>query len=232
MRLGNRPLVWGAMMDEIRCAIEYREDETRQSPGRIVGTLLTYGKRARDRAEVFEAGALHWPEGGIILNEQHNRQAPIMRFTPELAGDELRIDAPLPDTQRGRDAATMVRNGTFTGLSIEFRAEAEGRASGVRMIRKGFLGGAAAGGLGLACHVGRGPGQDARPPGAPMPVTLTQVELSGALRLGDSTEEDAEAARLLSFATVAVARHLGDAFDDAPDAVVNEGVIPAGRLPL
>ena len=58
-----------------------------------------------------------------------------------------------------------------------------------------------------------------------MPVTLTQVELSGALRLGDSTEEDAEAARLLSFATVAVARHLGDAFDDAPDAVVNEGVI-------
>ena len=58
-----------------------------------------------------------------------------------------------------------------------------------------------------------------------MPVTLTQAELSGALRLGDSTEEDAEAARLLSFATAAVARHLGDAFDDAPDAVVNEGVI-------
>ena len=130
-------------MDEIRCAIEYREDESRLSPGRIVGTLLTYGKRARDRAEMFESGALHWPDGGIILNEQHNRQAPIMRFVPVVEGEEVRIDAPLPDTQRGRDAATMVRNGTFTGLSIEFRAEAEGRATGVRMIRRGYLGGAA-----------------------------------------------------------------------------------------
>ena len=130
-------------MDEIRCSIELRADETRQSPGRIFGVLIEYGKRARDRAEVFEADALHWPDGGIILNEQHNRAAPIMRFTPELVGDEVRIDAPLPDTTRGRDAATMIRNGTFTGLSIEFRAEAEGRASGVRMIRKGYLGGAA-----------------------------------------------------------------------------------------
>ena len=131
------------MMDEIRCAIEYREDETRQSPGRIVGSLITYGKRARDRAEVFEAGALHWPDGGIILNEQHNRLAPILRFTPELVGAELRIDAALPDTMRGRDAATMIKNGTMTGLSIEFRAEAEGRASGVRMIRRAHLAGAA-----------------------------------------------------------------------------------------
>ena len=84
-------------------------------------TLITYGKRALDRAEVFAPGALQWPADGIILNMQHDRQAPIMRFTPELDGAELRIDAALPDTQRGRDAATMVRNGTFTGLSIEFR---------------------------------------------------------------------------------------------------------------
>ena len=130
-------------MDEFRCAIELREDDARQSPGRIVGTLLTYGKRARDRAEMFESGALHWPAGGIILNEQHNRQAPILRFVPELVGNELRIDAPLPDTARGRDAATMVRNDTLTGLSIEFRAELEGRADGMRKIRRGYLGGAA-----------------------------------------------------------------------------------------
>ena len=58
-----------------------------------------------------------------------------------------------------------------------------------------------------------------------MPVTLTQAELSGALRLGDSTEENAEATRLLSYATAAVARHLGDAFDDAPGAVVDEAII-------
>ena len=130
-------------MYEIRCAIELRVDDTRQSPGRIVGSLLTYGQRARDRAEVFAPGALHWPDGGIILNEQHNRQAPILRFKPELVGSEVRIDAPLPDTQRGRDAATMVRNGTMTGLSIEFRSENEGRSSGVREIRRAFLGAAA-----------------------------------------------------------------------------------------
>ena len=130
-------------MDEIRCAIEYREDESRQSPGRIVGTLITYGKCARDRAEVFAPGALQWPDGGIILNEQHNRQAPIMRFVPELDGAELRIDAALPDTQRGRDAATMIRNGTFTGLSIEFRSRAEGRSAGVRQIRQAHLSAAA-----------------------------------------------------------------------------------------
>ena len=103
-------------MDEIRCSIEFRADESRQSPGRIVGVLLSYGEQALDRAEKFEAGSLHWPDGGIVLNEQHNRQAPIMRFTPEVVGKEVRIDAPLPDTQRGRDAATMVRNGTFQGL--------------------------------------------------------------------------------------------------------------------
>ena len=43
-------------MDELRCAIEYREDESRQSPGRIVGVLIAYGERALDRAEKFEAG--------------------------------------------------------------------------------------------------------------------------------------------------------------------------------
>ena len=130
-------------MDEIRCAIEYREDESRQSPGRIVGSLLTYGKRALDRPEVFSPGALQWPEGGIILNMQHDRQQAVMRFKPELAGDELRIDAALPDTQRGRDAATMIRNGTMTGLSIEFRAVAEGRSAGVRQIRRAHLAAAA-----------------------------------------------------------------------------------------
>ena len=131
-------------MDEIRCSIEYREDESRQSPGRIVGSLITYGKRARDRAEVFAPGALHWPDGGIVLNEQHNRQAPILRFTPQIDGAEVRIDAALPDTQRGRDAATSIRNGLMTGLSIEFRSEAEGRASGgVRQIRRAHLAGAA-----------------------------------------------------------------------------------------
>ena len=33
----------------------------------------------------------------------------------------------LPDTVRGRDAATMVHNGSLRGLSVEFNSEMEGR---------------------------------------------------------------------------------------------------------
>ena len=58
-----------------------------------------------------------------------------------------------------------------------------------------------------------------------MPVTLLQTQLSDALRLTDSAEEIAEATRLLSHATAAVARHLGDAYEAAPEAVVNEAAI-------
>ena len=58
-----------------------------------------------------------------------------------------------------------------------------------------------------------------------MAVTLTQVELSSAIRLGDSAEEVAESTRLLAFATEAISRHLGDAYEGAPEAVVNEAAI-------
>ena len=61
-----------------------------------------------------------------------------------MEGRAVKIDAALPDTQRGRDVATMVRNGTFTGLSIEFRSTSEGRtAGGVREVRAARLMGAA-----------------------------------------------------------------------------------------
>ena len=56
-----------------------------------------------------------------MINEQHNRAAPIMRIIPYLDGGALNIDGPLPNTQRGRDAATMVSDGTLTGLSVEMR---------------------------------------------------------------------------------------------------------------
>ena len=130
-------------MNELRCTIEVRADESRQSAGRLVGTLLTYGERASDRAEVFLPGALKWPAAGVIVNEQHNRQAPILRAVPTLAGNAVQIDAPIPDTQRGRDAATNIRAGVYTGLSVEFHAEDETRsADGTREIRAAVLGGA------------------------------------------------------------------------------------------
>ena len=130
-------------LTELRCAIELRADETRVSPGRVVGTLLTYGKRATDRPEMFADGALTWPDDGVVLNVQHDRQQPVMRFKPKVRGKEVVVDAALPDTQRGRDIATMVRDGTMTGLSVEFRALSEGMRGELREIRRAQLMGAA-----------------------------------------------------------------------------------------
>lgn len=129
-------------MDEIRFAIEVREHERRLSPGRIVGRLLTYGQRAKDRPELFERGSLRWPDGGIVLNRQHDRKRPILRFVPKVDGDEVRVDAELPNTAAGRDAATEVRAGLLTGLSVEFRAVREAYRDGVRRIAEAVLGGA------------------------------------------------------------------------------------------
>ena len=83
-------------MDELRCRVEIRQDETVAGPGRISGTLLQYGERAADRAELFEPGALTWPSNGIVLRRQHARGAPIMRVQPEIPrfGRRDRCDAP------------------------------------------------------------------------------------------------------------------------------------------
>ena len=54
-----------------------------------------------------------------------------------------------------------------------------------------------------------------------MTVTITVSALSAALRLGDSTEETAEATRLLAYATEAVTKHA----PGAPDAAQDEAAI-------
>ena len=130
-------------MDEIRCAIELRADDSRQSPGRLVGKLIEYERRAVDRPEMFAAGALTWPADGVILNLSHDRKQPVLRFTPELRGNAVMVDVALPDTTRGRDAAVMVRNGTLRGLSVEFRSHEEGQRDGMRLVRRAALHGAA-----------------------------------------------------------------------------------------
>ena len=127
------------MTDEIRCAVECRQDETRRGPGRLVGRILTYGQRAIDRAELFERGALTWPADGVVLNRQHARGQPIMRIMPTVVGDELRIDQPLPDTVAGRDAATEIRSGLLRGLSVSFQAGRQSFEGGVRLIQSAAM---------------------------------------------------------------------------------------------
>ena len=126
-------------LNEIVCEIRYAEDVTRESPGRLTGTLLTYERPANDRPEIFTRGALEWPENGIVIDEQHNRQAPIVRAIPRLEGDALTVDVPLPNTSRGRDAAVNVREGVLTGLSVSFLAIREGKRGPLREIRQARL---------------------------------------------------------------------------------------------
>lgn len=127
------------MKNEIRCAVELRNDDTRAGPGRLCGRVLTYGARALDRAELFEKGALTWPDDGVILNRQHVRGAPIMRVIPEVRGSELVVDQALPDTQAGRDAASEIRSGLLRGLSVSFEAQKQTFAGGVRRISAAAL---------------------------------------------------------------------------------------------
>ena len=130
-------------MDEIRCSIEFRADEDRLSPGRLTGTLLEYEQRASDRPEIFKTGALSWPAAGVVLNIQHDRKQVLTRFVPVIEGRRVLIDVPLPDTSAGRDTAVLVKNGTFSGLSLEFRARSEGMRGPLREVRAADLVGAA-----------------------------------------------------------------------------------------
>ena len=123
--------------------VRFEVDETRASPGRLVGTLMTYEERAGDRPEIFARGALAWAENGIVVNEQHNRMAPILRAVPYLDGDSVKVDQPFPNTARGRDAATNLQEGVYTGLSVEFQPEQEGKRGNMREIRRAVLVGAA-----------------------------------------------------------------------------------------
>lgn len=127
-------------MDEIRCSIEVRETEGK--PARLVGVLLPYGEQARDRLELFEAGSVSWPSEGVVLRRQHERAQPILRFIPVESGGNLTVDAAIPSTTAGKDAAEEIRSGLLTGLSVEFRATAQNIVGGVRRISKAVLTGA------------------------------------------------------------------------------------------
>ena len=129
-------------METLDFEIRDETDTTNQSPGRLTGTLLTYETRASDRAELFTTGALHWPDGGIIINQQHDRARPIVRALPFESKGSVMIDVALPNTSAGRDAAENVRQGVLTGLSVEFKSEQEGKRGPLREIRRALLGAA------------------------------------------------------------------------------------------
>ena len=139
-------------MTAIRCAVELR-DGGETSPGQLVGVLMRYGSPGVHGREVFAPGALRWPANGIRIDLDHasspargSVQPPIMRAVPFLSDDgaEVRIDAPLPDTQAARDLAVLMRADPpcYAGMSVEFNALRSGYAGGRRVIQDAVLKGA------------------------------------------------------------------------------------------
>ena len=132
-------------------AVELR-DGGADSPGRLVGTLMRYGSPGQHGGEVFAPGALRWPDNGIRIDLEHasspargSVQPPILRAVPVVDGDEVRIDAPLPNTTAARDLAELMRAEppVYTGLSVEFHSLREHRQRGQRIVDDARLDGAA-----------------------------------------------------------------------------------------
>ena len=130
------------MTREFTCDIECREDVSRQSPGRIVGTLIELGRVAGDRREVFTPGSVRFPSNGVRLLAEH-RGRQVTRFEPVIDGSEIRIDHPLPDTAIGREVAAEIRGGRKRAMSIEFHALEEAQVQGVREVRGALIDAAA-----------------------------------------------------------------------------------------
>ena len=141
--------------ERLMVPLEYRADDSNDSPGLLTATLMSYGQRGRNRPEMFEQDALHWRDDGIVIRELHPPKdaqgrpiistPPIMRAMPFLENRELKISAPLSNTTRGRDVAEAMKGPLplYGGMSIEFEAEREHRSGGLRVISRAYLDGAA-----------------------------------------------------------------------------------------
>ena len=128
--------------ETFECEIRLQDDPDRASPGRLTGILMPYLTRASDRNELFELNSLSWPDDGVLVRRMHQRGAPIVKAVPFVEGSALRIDAALPNSTAGRDAAEELRSGILQGLSVEFTSVKETRRNGMRIIQKAILGGA------------------------------------------------------------------------------------------
>ena len=118
---------------EVRCIVSVDEDRDRRGPGRLRGMILPFGRVAQDRREIFTPDSVRFPKGGIRLLLEH-RGREVMRFEPTIDSRGIHVDALLPDSPEGREAAEAVRDGKSKGLSIEFRAASSRLVQGVREV--------------------------------------------------------------------------------------------------
>ena len=115
--------------------------EVRVSGRTLTGAAMVYGQRAKDRAEMFEAGSLV-PVEPVTLNLQHDPAREIattadgsLRLTD--GSEALYISA---DLREGSAELELVRRGALRGLSVEFAPLRERRESnGLRVVSRAAL---------------------------------------------------------------------------------------------
>ena len=112
--------------------------EVRAEGRRLSGTVLTFGEVSPSHRERFEPGSLRLGPA-VSLNLHHDRERAVA-YLPggglevRLEADAVRMVAELPPIPAADRALEEVRTRRTTGLSIEFRALAERRESGLRVV--------------------------------------------------------------------------------------------------
>ena len=124
---------------------ERRFCEFRAEGRRLSGTAIRFGSEARMPwgRERFNAAAFA-PLGDVILNDMHNRQAPLARtggggLTLHDDGESLRFEADLPATRAADDVLELVRTNVLRGASIEFEATRERMEGDLRIVERARL---------------------------------------------------------------------------------------------
>ena len=118
--------------------LELRASETDDSPGTVVGQFLPIGRIASDRREVFTPGAAMFPSDGVKLLISHGGEV-IMMFEPIVVEDGYNVEAVLPSSPSGIQAAELVRTGKRSALSVEFRCLEAEIVSQVREVRSALV---------------------------------------------------------------------------------------------
>ena len=124
--------------ESLFASIEFRASETDDSPGTISGLILPIGRIAADRKEVFVPGSATFPSGGVRLLLEHQGRE-VMVFEPVAVEDGYHIEAVLPNSPEGVEAAALVKSGKRSALSVEFRALEAETVSQVREVRSALV---------------------------------------------------------------------------------------------
>ena len=117
--------------------------ELRAEGRRLSGTVLRYGDVSPSHRERFEPGALRLAEA-VHLDLAHDPERAVAwhpggGLELDNGRDALTMRAELPPLPAADRALAEVRAGRANGLSVEFRALAERRDSGLRVIERAEL---------------------------------------------------------------------------------------------